>query len=188
MDWTIKTVYLGCAALGGAALVLQLLLLLFGVGHDVDVGADADVDLHGGHLGSGSAFNLLSVRAIAGFLTFFGLTGWAGIEAGWATFATLAAALGAGLAVMLLIAWALAAFRRLDSQGNLVPGNAIGLSARVYLRIPGHNKGTGKITVSVQGRSVEFQAVTSGKELPTGSEVRIVRQTTPNTFEVEPLT
>ena len=61
------------------------------------------------------------------------------------------------------------------------------LSARVYLRIPGSGGGKGKITVSIQGRNKEYEATTQGPELSTGSEVRVVRQTSPNTFEVEAL-
>ena len=46
----------------------------------------------------------------------------------------------------------------------------------------------GKITVSLQGRTHEFQATTSGESpLPTGSEVRILRRVSSNTFEVGPL-
>ena len=44
-----------------------------------------------------------------------------------------------------------------------------------------------KITVAIQGRTHEYQAVTSGPELATGTEVRVVKQITENTFEVEAL-
>ena len=49
------------------------------------------------------------------------------------------------------------------------------------------NAGKGKITVAVQGRTVEFNAFTNGRAIPTNAEVRVVRQVTPDTFEVEPL-
>lgn len=178
-NWSLVTVYMGCAVVGGAVLVLQTLLLLFG--GDVADG-EADVD-HGDTDG----FSILSLRAIASFLAFFGLAGWGGTEAGWGTGLTMAVAFGAGLVMLFAVAWVLTLFRRAHEQGNIDPNNAIGQPAKVYLRIPGKHKGKGKITVSVQSRSVEFQAVTSGKEIPTGAEVRVLRQTTPNTFEVEPL-
>jgi hypothetical protein len=78
-------------------------------------------------------------------------------------------------------------FRRLTSKGNLDPQRAVGSPARVYLRIPGKNTGRGKITVSIQGRTMEFVAFTQGDELPTGSECRIVGMTTKDTFEVSAL-
>lgn len=181
-NWSLETVYFACAVVGGAVLVLQTLLLLFGFDGDVD--GDVDGGDAGGH---GEGFSFLSLRAIASFLAFFGLAGWGGTEAGWSTGVTMAVAMGSGLVMLFAVVWVLSLFRRAHAQGNIDPANAIGLPAKVYLKIPGKHAGKGKITVSVQGRSVEFQAVTSGKELPTGAEVRVLRQTTPNTFEVEPL-
>ena len=181
MEWTMKTVYLGCAALGGSVLVLQTLLLMLGG----DVDADADVDADGGH-GSG-AHDLLSLRAITSFLTFFGLAGWGGTEAGWTTPVTIGVAVLAGVAMLFAVAGLTTLHRRVYAQGNVKPANAVGTTARVYLRVPERGAGEGKITVSLQGRSLEYSAVSSGPALATGSEVRVVRMTTPNTFEVEPL-
>ena len=127
------------------------------------------------------------VAAIAAFLTFFGLAGWGGQEAGWGTFPTMAVAAGAGLVMLVAVAWLIGSYQRLDSHGNVDLARAVGQSAKVYLRIPARRTGKGKITVSLQGRSLELAAMTAGEELATGSEVRIVRQTTPDTFEVEPL-
>lgn len=189
MNWTMESVYLGCAVAGGSVLVLQTVLLLFGSGDDA---AHAD---HGdlGHSDSGEthghdpAFSLLSVRTGAAFLTFFGLAGFGGTHAGWSTFATIGAALLAGTVMLFAVAYLFSFQRKLYSQGNLDPRNAVGQTARVYLRIPAQNSGKGKITVSIQGRTVEFTACTAGIELATGSEVRVVKQITPDTFEVEPL-
>ena len=68
------------------------------------------------------------------------------------------------------------------------PQRAIGKVATVYLRVPGGRSGKGKITVSIQGRTVEFGAVTaSDDEIPTGAECRVVAMTSSNTFEVAPV-
>lgn len=179
-NWSLETVYIGCAVLGGAVLLLQTLLLLFG--GDVDVDGDTDV-----HAGDTDGFSLLSLRAIASFLAFFGLAGWGGMEAGWGTAMTMSVAMASGLVMLFVVAWLMTLFKQAHEQGNIDPENAIGKAAKVYLKIPARHQGKGKITVSVQSRSIEFQAVTAGKEIPTGAEVRVLRQTTPNTFEVEPL-
>ncbi len=176
----VRTTYMGCAAVGGAILTLQMVLLMFGG----DMDADTDVDDLGGH---SDGLGFLSVRSMAAFLTFFGLTGLLGLDEGWGGGKTVAVAMGTGSASMLMVAWLMASFARLTSSGNLKPENAVGQNARVYLQIPGENSGKGKITVSIQGRSHEFDAVTSGPELPTGAGARVLRQTTPNTFEVEGL-
>ena len=189
LDWTMELAYLACAAAGGTVLVLQTVLMLFGVGD-----AHPDVDMHhdvGGDAGDGGdteghdgAFGLLSVRAVASFFTIFGLTGWLGLTQAWHPSLTLLVAFVAGLAVMLLVAWMLRMQMKLQTKGNLDPANAIGQAARVYLRIPGRNSGFGKVTLKLQGRTAEFNAFTLGDELPTGALVKINRMSTPDTFEV----
>lgn len=189
MSWSMETIYLSCAVAGGTVLVLQTALLLFGGGDHSDAlaGHPEHVDLGQADSGEGSshdsALGLLSVRSISAFLTFFGLAGWGGINAGWSTFGSLCCALIAGTVMLALVAYLLTVQRKLYSEGNLNPRNAIGSVARVYLRIPAHNSGRGKITVALQGRTAEFGAST--EELPTGTEVRIVRLLTQDTFEVE---
>jgi len=186
IDWSMQTAYMACAAAGGTVLVLQTVLLLLGAGHDG--GFDVHVHDAGSHDGGGdhhdTAFGLFSLRALASFFTFFGLTGWWGTTSGWNPGPTVLTAIGAGLVLMLGVASLLRMQSRLQSRGNLEPRNALGLSARVYLRIPGKNSGFGKVTVKVQGRSAEFNAFTLGDELPTGALVRIERMSTPDTFEV----
>ncbi len=191
MSWKMETVYIGCAVAGGTVLVLQTVLLLFGAAdHDTDVHVDAGGI---GHSGSGEehaqdvGFGLLSVRTISAFLTFFGLTGWYGVGAGWAPITTVVAALVGGFAMLFLVAWLLHVQKKLASSGTVDLAGAVGHAARVYLRIPEKNVGKGKITLILQGRTVELNAFTNGDSIPTGSEVRVVRQVTGDTFEVESL-
>lgn len=188
LDWTMQTTYVVCATAGGTVLALQTLLLLFGIGDGhADVGLHHDVSTGHTHEGSdhsSAAFNLLSVRAVASFLTFFGLAGCYGTAREWAPMSTLGLAVLSGAVLMLIVAWMVHAQSRLQSKGNIDSKNALGLSARVYLRIPGANAGFGKVTVKVQSRSVEFNAFTLGAELPTGALVKLTRQSTPDTFEV----
>ena len=123
----------------------------------------------------------------AAFLTFFGLAGWGAQAGGWSNLASIGAATASGGAVMLIVAWLLHAQLKLQSAGNVDPTNAIGKSATVYLRIPGKRAGAGKITVSIQGRTMEYAAITAGDEIPTGELVRIVSMPTEGTFDVVPL-
>jgi hypothetical protein len=183
-DWTMIKVYIACAVAGGSVLIGQTGLNLFGLGGADDIDADTDVDAIEG---DSDGLHLLSVRALAGFLTFFGLVGWAGTASGWNPLATVLASFASGAAVMVMVALVMRFFSRMASEGNVNPRNAVGKSARVYLRIPARRAGKGKVTVSIQGRSMQFEAVTAGDELPSGSDCRIARMTTDDTFEVEPL-
>ncbi|WP_145062649.1 hypothetical protein [Engelhardtia mirabilis] len=179
--WSLTTLYVACAAVGGAIVLLQLALSLFGFGAD-DVDVEAEVDL-----GGDSDLQFLSIRAIAGFLTMFGLVGWAGTVTGWSPPISALVAFGAGLTTFLAVAWLLSLQRKLDSSGTLDPKRAEGSTARVYLRIPAANVGRGKITVELQGRTAEFEAFTTGSELATGTQVRVVRMTSPGVFQVSAL-
>ena len=49
-------------------------------------------------------------------------------------------------------------------------------------------KDLGKVTLSLQNRTVEYQAMTSRQELPTGAKVVVVGVISPDTVEVLPAT
>jgi hypothetical protein len=90
--------------------------------------------------------------------------------------------------MLVAVAWLFSLQRKLHAAGNMDTANAVGLVARVYIRIPARNQGKGKVQVLVQGRTAEFQAYTRAeRDLESGTEARIIRQVTQDTFEVEPL-
>lgn len=175
-ELSARTMYMGCALAGGAVLSIQLLLLF--IGGDV---ADGDVDLET----DGDGLSFFSIRTLASFLTFFGLTGLYGMQQEWSPAATAGSSVGAGFGMMLVVAWLFSLQSKLNQEGNLDPSGAVGASAVVYLRIPEAGSGKGKITVALQGRTAEYAAVTDGPELPTGSDVRITRMVNDATFAVE---
>lgn len=183
-DWTLVRVYIACAVAGGTVLLGQAGLNLFGLGGDTDV--DADVDADDLDAGDGSV-SFISVRTLASFMTMFGLVGWLGTERGWGGIKTPLFALFSGASTMLIVAYLMYTFRKLVSSGNVDPQNAVGQTATVYLRIPGNHAGRGKVTVTLQGRSQQFDAVTAGEALPTGADCRLVGLATEDTFEVESL-
>ena len=78
-------------------------------------------------------------------------------------------------------------FARYGSALSLLGVIAVGCAAQVYLRIPARGTGYGKVTVTMQGRTVELNAVTSGPEIATGSAVKIVALREGDTLEVLPL-
>ncbi len=185
----MSTLYFGCAVIGGVVVVIQLVLGLFGLGGDELDSVDAldahdSLDAADGH---DAGLHLFSVRAVAGFFVMFGLTGWGGTASGWSAPVTLLIACLAGLTTLLLVAWLMSLQSKLDASGNILPAEAIGQTARVYLRIPPANSGHGKITVEIGGRTAEFEAFTHGEAIPTGAQVRVQSMPTPEVFEVSKL-
>jgi hypothetical protein len=182
-DWTLIKVYIACAVAGGTVLLGQAGLNLFGIGGDADV--DADVDADDLDTGDGSV-SFISVRTLSSFMVMFGLVGWLGTAEDWGPVQTPFMALLAGSSTMIVVAYLMFTFRKLASSGTIKPEGAVGSIARVYLRIPAGHTGRGKVTVSLQGRSQEFAAVTAGDEIPTGADCKLVGMTTEDTYEVEP--
>ena len=186
MDW-LGDVYLICAVVGGTLLVLQTILMAVGGHHDGDVsgGDGLDATHADGSVGHDMGMlKWLSLKAVVSSLTFFGLGGLAAQKAGLGPWVGLAISLACGAAAVFVVATLMAGMSRLQSKGNLDLRNAIGAVGKVYLRVPAGRGGSGKVTLEVQGRYVEVEAVTAGPEIPTGQPIRVVAVPAPDTLEV----
>lgn len=187
----MTTVFLYCAAIGGTVLVLQFVMMLFGVGGESDAGGHVGHDLGGHDFGSEvghdqSAFlKLFSLQTVATFATFFGLVGLGTEGLGWSPVSVGAAASLAGGTALFLVARLMQSLVKLQSSGTLDLANAVGQDGNVYLRVPAHGHGHGRVLLVVQGRTVECRAVTRGDEIPTGADVRVVDRIEEDTLVVE---
>ena len=63
---------------------------------------------------------------------------------------------------------------KITRRQHLSNGKTIGKTAEVYLKIPAHKSGTGKIQVSINGSFHELNAVTEGEEILSGESVKII--------------
>jgi hypothetical protein len=173
--------FLVLAVAGGSLMVLQFVLGVFGLEHhDVD-------ELHTGHGEHPSdGLNLFSVRALTAGAAFLGLTGWGMLSAGLSLWLALPAALVAGVAATVLVAYLMRSMLRLESDGSIVLENAIGLSGTVYIPIPASGGGVGKVQLALQERTVELEAVSRQGALATGDRVLIVGLLGSSAVEVVP--
>jgi len=119
-------------------------------------------------------FGVLTFRTILIGLTFFGLTGKAALASGFAQPWPLVIAVGAGLAAMYGVFFLMRGLYRLTADGTERISRAVGEEGMVYLTIPAHNSGVGKIHVVLQNRLIECEAMTAGDKLPTGTPVVVV--------------
>lgn len=175
------TVYLACAVVGGVILILQLILTVTGLLGEAD-----DLDLSEGEAGHDSSmfFQVLSFRSLITAVTFFGLGGGLAQSAGLPDILTFFFATGLAVVAMVGVAWIFNLLMKLREEGNVRIEYTLGAPATVYLTIPGQRHGAGKVTVSVQNRSMEYNAVTAGDALPTGTAVKIVNVLDETTVEV----
>ncbi len=177
------TFFMVFAIVGSVIVVIQLLFSLLGVAMEA-------VDFHDGHgveHAPSVLFGILGIRALSAGAAFFGLTGLAAGTAQLPLYITIPLALAAGLVGMFSIAWLIETMYGLHAEGNVDVAKAVGQQGRVYLTIPGQESGKGKVMIDVQGRTMEYLAVTDGETLPTGTEVVVVEVGNEEVLRVWPL-
>ncbi len=204
--------FLICATIGGTILVLRLALSLLGFGFehaDADFGGIGDAHLDAGHdlghdggldhaddggldhaeTGGGHSHlsnlgRIFTFQAIVSFLAFFGVGGLSALEAKQEPAVAVLIALATGFLAVFLLGYALRSLRRLQNDGTVRIERSVGLGGKVYLRIPAHDGGEGKITLPIQGRTIEVKARTPGPELRLGEPVVVTRVIDGQTVEV----
>lgn len=177
--------YFVCALVGGVLFVIQFLLGL--IGHGGPDGVDGHIDAHtGGDVGHEANFftGILSFRAMVAGVTVFGLTGLITLSESVHPALGLVLAVGAAFVAMLVVAILLRSMSHLSSEGTIRISNAIGHPGTVYLSIPAGRSGLGKVTLTLQDRTVEFQAMTAGEMLASGTKVNVVKIIGADTVEV----
>jgi hypothetical protein len=180
----MQTFFLTCAILGGGILIVQLVLGMLGFVHD---GFDGHEEVHVDQTdGASAGLNLLSVRALSAGLGFFGVGGLAGLSTGLGLLAAIPLGIVLGLAAMIATAMVTRWMLTLEDDGSVSIHGAVGSTGTVYLTIPGERQGTGKVLLTLQNRTVEYQAVTSRGALPTGASILVVDVVGPDTVDVVP--
>lgn len=170
-------------------LLLQTVMLFLGLGADED-----GIDLTGNDIpdtpgdGGADGLTLFSVRGIMAMLCIGGWSGLALYASGVSRPLTIVLSFLCGAAALFAIAYMMKAAMKLQSSGNIDLGHAIGKTGRVYIPIPANSTGSGKITLTVQERFIEAEAVTTAeRKLATGEPVRVVATDNAGLLVVEPL-
>jgi membrane protein implicated in regulation of membrane protease activity len=202
----LESLFLYAAIGGGVVLLTQLVMMVFAGddgGFDDGAGIDPSGIDHSGVDHSGSHhhnnggvtdasgfwfFEMISLRTLAAAATFFGLVGGAANATGAPPGVSLALAALAGYGAMYAVYWAFKQIFRLETQGNEDVYNAIGKTAEVYIPIAGSNRQAGKVQLTMQGRTVEYQALTdSDHPLATGAKVLVMDVVSNDTVKVAPI-
>jgi len=173
--------------------LLKLVMMLAGGGIDADMdvgGADFDldvaVDADSAEAASDSGLKFLSIQVLAAAIMGFG---WGGFSANEGFNLALPESIFVGLACGALFGWVqiwiMKMLFTLTESGNINIEDVLGKEADVYLTVPAHNKGRGRIRVTVNERHRMYNAVTEGDEaIATKCRVRIVRASDQNTVSV----
>lgn len=182
-------IFAGMAIPATVIMLLQSVLLLFGLGFGGDAGADGHADVcdshdcgghdahdgHGGDFHEGDGLSLFTIRGIVAFFSVGGWTGLACVVGGMGPVLAGVIAFVAGAAALLGIALLFKYALKLQDRGNLDIRNAIGKTGTVYLPVPPRRQSAGKVTVLFQQRLVEVDAVTDDSSpLKTGEMAMVV--------------
>ena len=173
-------------------LVVQTILLLCGIGGD-DIDADG-VDITGNGVGDtpgdGGADGL-ALFSLRGIMAMAAVGGWSGLvmyEAGINIAVTVLLAAAFGFMALVGIAYLMKLAAKLQQDGTLDLGYAIGKVGTVYIPIPAEMKGSGKISLTMQERFIEVDAMTTcGRKLTTGESVRVTATNENGMVVVEPV-
>ena len=174
----------------------------WGDGTDSDFSVDADYNIdgdlsdidhmaHAGHF-TGSHPHAIRIFTIRGIVAFFALGGWSGLAAltgGIAPLWSIMIALVAGAAAMLLASAILQFALRMQSSGNINLKYAVSQVADVYITIPPLRAYPGKVTMVLQERFVELDAMTDNEtEIRPNNKVEVIGQVSRECLLVRPVT
>ncbi len=186
----MEQVYFVCAIAGGTIFACHLMMGLLGIGDSHDSVWDSAIDghAHGHGPGHGDTFSwilgILSIRGMTAGVTFFGLGGLATSGTTASALISFVVASVAGLAALVFVAWIMYLLGKMRADGTVHIETTVGLQATVYLPIPAHKTGAGKVTLVVQNRTMEYQAVTASDSLAAGEPVVVVGVAGSDTVEV----
>lgn len=165
--------YYGCAILASLVFLIQAVLTLCGMDHDLDM--DFDTDLGAGDtMDLGGGISLFSIRSLVNFFVGFG---WAGVSLHSqveSKVLLLIIAVFIGLGFGYIYIFLRKKLMRLEHNGAMKIADAVGKKATVYLRIPAQRSGKGKVQISLNGSIHELDAVTDGAEIATGALVTVM--------------
>lgn len=162
--------------------IIQTVITFLGADANDGSGADFSSNLEGE-----APFQLFSLRNLINFLLGFS---WGGISL-WHTIENktwlfiVALLIGSGFLVIFF--FVMQQMNKLQEDNTILTRDALNKTGSVYLSIPADKSGFGKIQVSIRGSQREFQAVTNGEALASGTAIRVVEILDDNLCLVEKL-
>ena len=173
-------VYFICVAFGGTLILLQLFLMMFGFGGTDEASDFGDSMEHP----PTDIFKVLSFRTLTAGIAFFGLGGLAGLTGGTSKPISFVIAIISGIIAMYAVYYLYWSVSKMRTDGSLSEKTLVGASGSVYVRIPAAKSGIGKVLVTQQGRTVEYEAITAGNELKASTPIVVVAIISTTTVEV----
>lgn len=151
-------------------------------GNDFDTGPDlSDMD-------GNSGMNLYTFRNFINFLLGFGWTAILLQEKIRSTAILILLSVVVGVLLVTLVMYIFKWLNSMQQSGNInIYKSAVGCKGQVYLTIPSERQGAGKIQISINNSIREYDAVTDGNTIKTGTSIKVTEVINENTLLVEEL-
>lgn len=187
----MSSLYTFCTIFGGSFVLIQFFLMIFagmGADTDADYGGGSDLDTgdsgggesidHSGDHGHSSAefLKIFSLRTITAGIAFFGIAGLAAEGGGLRPPFPLIITSFFGFVALFSIYFIFRFIHSLRNNGAIVEGSALGALGTVHVRIPPGRNGSGKVIVSQQDRSMEYEAISDNPELLKAGTPIVVKE------------
>ena len=174
-----------------ASLIFIIQTVMTFIGADVDSSLDMDASgvddpsvLDTGH----SGMNLYTFRNLVNFILGFGWTAILLKDSIKSNFLLIVVSALVGVALVVLVMFLFKWLNSMQQTGTIdVFTQAAGCQGKVYLTIPAERKGAGKVQITINNSVREYDAVTDGDALPTGTDVKVTEAINESTMLVEPL-
>ena len=170
--------------------IIQTVMTFLGADADsTDFDMDVDTSMDGSDLSNiDSGANLYTFRNFVNFFLGFGWTAIILQPSVKSTAVLVIISVLVGIALVALVMYMFKWLYSMQQSGNInVYKSAVGCQGKCYLRIPGERGGEGKVQITIQGAVREYNAVTDGDEIKTGTSVKVLEAVDANTLLVEEL-
>lgn len=166
--------------------VIQTIMTFLGLGdHD----ADFDMDTSDGSFDADPSMNLLTFRNLVNFCLGFGWTAVLIHEKIQSNALLIIVSVIVGILLVTVVMWIFKWLSGMQQTGNIdVHKSAVGCEGKVYLTIPGERKGEGKVQITINNAVREYDAVTDGETIKTGTAIKVTEVINDYTLLVEELT
>lgn len=158
--------------------IVQTVMTFMGMDGDGDP-SGCDVDMSGD-----MPIELFTFRNFVNFFLGFSWTGIA-LYGRAGVVVTVVSSVVAGVVLVAAVMYMFYLMSRMEQSGNIdLHESAVGCRGTVYIAVP--EGGRGKVQITIQGAVREYDAVTGGEALASGTPIKVVGVVDDSTLKVEP--
>ena len=188
LDTAMKILW-GITLTASLIFVIQSIMTFIGADADSDFSIDVDSSADGADLSNIEGGS--SLYTFRNFVNFFLGFGWTAVLLHEKIASPLVLYLVAALVGVALVAAVMYLFKWLAGMQQSwtidLYKSAVGCNGSAYLSIPGERHGEGKVQITINGAVREYNAVTDGDTIKTGTPVKVVEVIDNQTLLVEEL-